>query len=206
VRSVRWATEIRLVLIVVLIALGTIVVGGSAGQGVCAAAIGGGGVLLIRRRHRRITTQQYRQAIATCLPDVVDLLAATVDGGAATDVALARVAEFVDEPMRSLLGDAVAHACDVGIGTRLCAMDSALRPLGSLLRQSEELGVPIASSLRLLAADARARARSAARERAAAAAPKMLLVVGGLLAPASLMIVIGGQVLVLRDVAGGVLS
>jgi len=194
------------VLIVVLIALGTIVVGGSAGQGVCAAAIGGGGVLLIRRRHRRITTQQYRQAIATCLPDVVDLLAATVDGGAATDVALARVAEFVDEPMRSLLGDAVAHACDVGIGTRLCAMDSALRPLGSLLRQSEELGVPIASSLRLLAADARARARSAARERAAAAAPKMLLVVGGLLAPASLMIVIGGQVLVLRDVAGGVLS
>ena len=108
--------------------------------------------------------------------------------------------------MRSLVFDAVAHASEGGIGARLCAMDPALRPLGSLLRQSEELGVPIAGSLRLLAADARARARSAARERAAAAAPKMLLVVGGLLAPASLMIVIGGQLLVLRDVAGGVLS
>ena len=81
-----------------------------------------------------------------------------------------------------------------------------LRPLGSLLRQSEELGVPIAPSLRLLAADARARARIAARERAAAAAPKMLLVVGALLAPASLLIVVGGQVLILRNVAGSVLA
>jgi hypothetical protein len=33
----------------------------------------------------------------------------------------------------------------------------------------------------------------------------MLLVVGALLAPASLLIVIGGQLLVLRDIAGGML-
>ena len=189
-----------------VLALGMIAVGGSLGQAVCVAAVGGGAVLLSRRRRRFAAARAHRQAVAVGLPGVVDLLAATVDGGTATDVALARVAEFVEEPMRSLVFDAVAHASEGGIGARLCAMDPALRPLGSLLRQSEELGVPIAGSLRLLAADARARARSAARERAAAAAPKMLLVVGGLLAPASLMIVIGGQLLVLRDVAGGVLS
>jgi tight adherence protein C len=144
--------------------------------------------------------------LAARLPDVIELLAATVDGGVATDTALARVAEFMDEPMRSVLLDAVEQSGEHGTGARLCAVDPALRPLGSLLVQSEELGVPIAGSLRLLATDARARARSAARERGAAAAPKMLLVVGGLLAPASLLIVIGGQLLVLRDVAGGVLT
>ena len=138
----------------------------------------------------------------------MDLLAATVDGGAAPDVALARVAEFVDEPLRSVLREAAAADAGAGpgLGARLCALDPALRPLGSLLQQSEELGVPIAGALRLLAHDARARARAAAREQAAAAAPKLLLVVGGLLAPASLLIVIGGQVLVLRELAGTVLS
>jgi tight adherence protein C len=165
-----------------------------------------GGALLGQRRRRRAAARAHQQALLACLPDVVDLLAATVDGGAATDLALARVAAFVDEPARTVLLDALAHGAESGIGARLCALDPALRPLGSLLQQSEELGVPISGALRLLAADARARARSAARERAAAAAPKMLLVVGALLAPASLLIVIGGQLLVLKDVAGSVLA
>jgi tight adherence protein C len=160
-------------------------------------------------RRRRVAAGRTRQrALTAVLPDAVDLLAATVDGGAAPDVALARVAEFVDEPLRSVLRAAAAADAGAGpgLGTRLCALDPALRPLGSLLQQSEELGVPIAGALRLLAHDARARARAAAREQAAAAAPKLLLVVGGLLAPASLLIVIGGQVLVLRELAGTVLS
>ncbi len=172
---------------------------------VFAVAAGSCAVWLARRR-RRAVQRDRRHALAAGLPDVIDLLASTVDGGAATDVAMGRVAEFVAEPLRSVLLDAVAHGAHTGLGARLCAVDPVLRPLGSLLRQSEELGVPIAPSLRLLAADARARARIAARERAAAAAPKMLLVVGALLAPASLLIVVGGQVLILRDVAGSVLA
>jgi len=172
-----------------------------------AAGVMGSGLLWWLRRRRSVAEQRALQrALAADVPDVIDLLAATVDGGVATDVALARVADFVDEPLRALLLDAVEHGGELGVGARLCGLHPELRPLGSLLRQSEELGVPIAGALRLLAADARARARSAARERAAAAAPMMLLVVGALLAPASLLIVIGGQLLVLRDVAGGVLG
>ncbi len=175
------------------------------------AVVLAGAVSVWLGRRRRVAAGRTRQrALTAVLPDAVDLLAATVDGGAAPDVALARVAEFVDEPLRSVLQAAAAAAADAGagpgLGARLCALDPALRPLGSLLQQSEELGVPIAGALRLLAHDARARARAAAREQAAAAAPKLLLVVGGLLAPASLLIVIGGQVLVLRDLAGTVLS
>lgn len=181
------------------------VAGGGIAHVVLAGAGGVAGAFLLRRRRAATQRQRQQQALAAALPDLIDLLASTVDGGVATDVALGRVARFVDDPLRSLLVGAVGHGGDVGIGVRLSALDPLLRPLGSLLRQSEELGVPIASALRLLAADARDRARSAARERAAAAAPKMLLVVGALLAPASLLVVIGGQLLVLRDVAGGVL-
>lgn len=180
--------------------------GGGIMQVAGAAALGIGGWVVLRRRRRRAARRKRSDALAAGLPDVIDLLAATVDGGVATETALVRVADFIDEPLRSVLLDAAEHAREGGIGTRLSAVDPALRPLGSLLLQSEELGVPIADSLRLLAADARARARAATRERAAAAAPKMLLVVGALLAPASLLIVIGGQLLVLRDVAGGVLA
>jgi tight adherence protein C len=173
-----------------------------------ALVLAGAASVWLGRRRRAAAERARRRALTAVLPDAVDLLAATVDGGAAPDVALARVAEFVDEPLRSVLRAAAAAEAGAGpgLGARLCALDPALRPLGSLLQQSEELGVPIAGALRLLAHDARARARAAAREQAAAAAPKLLLVVGGLLAPASLLIVIGGQVLVLRELAGTVLT
>jgi len=182
-----------------------VVAGGDLLHGLVGAATAlAGGVWLMRRRRVR-RQQEHGRALAARLPDAVDLLASTVDGGAAPEIALARVADFVEEPLRTALLDAIAHGSEGGVGARLCVLDPALRPLGSLLLQSEELGVPIAAALRLLAADARARARAAAGERAAAAAPKMLLVVGGLLAPASLLVVIGGQVLVLQDLAGTVL-
>lgn len=172
----------------------------SAGAGLCGAVI----VVVRARRARLRELRAWRQALAGQLPDVMSLLASSVDGGCAAEVALRRVAEFAPEPLRSVLLEAIAAGIDGGVGARLCAIDPVVRPLGALLRQSEELGVPIAAALRLGAADARARAQALARERAAVAAPKMLLVVGTLLAPAALLIVIGGQVLVLRDVAGAV--
>ena len=200
----QWA--LRSVAVVVVFVLAVALMGGGTVHALVAGVTGAGFLVWLHRRRGLVERRTLQQALAAGTPDVIDLLAATVDGGVATDVALARVADFVDEPLRTLLLDAVEHGREVGVGARLCALNSELRPLGSLLRQSEELGVPIAGALRLLAADARARARSAARERAAAAAPKMLLVVGVLLAPASLLIVIGGQLLVLRDIAGGVLA
>ena len=192
--------------VVVVLVLMVVLLGGGIVHALAAGVTGSGLLWWLRRRRGVAEQRMLQRSLAAGIPDVIDLLAATVDGGVATDVALARVADFVDEPLRGHLLEAVEHGGELGVGARLCALHPELRPLGSLLRQSEELGVPIAGALRLLAADARARARSTARERAAAAAPKMLLVVGALLAPASLLIVIGGQLLVLRDVAGGVLA
>ena len=174
------------------------------------AAIGGlsgcGVAVVSTRRRQRALQRQRAEKITAALPDVLELLAATVDGGAAPDLAVKRVAAFATEPLRSVLVEAIQSAAGIGLGASMRASDPALRQLGSLFQQSEELGVPIASSLRLLAADARLQARAAARERAAAAAPKMLLVIGGLLAPAALLIVIGGQALVLRSLIGPVMG
>ncbi len=169
------------------------------------ATVGGALSLLLGRRHQAARQQRQHQAIMAALPDALELLAAAVAGGAASELALRRVAAYAAPPLNTLLAMAVADESGRGLGIRLRETHPALRPLGSLLQQSDELGVPIAGAVRLLAADARLRARAAARERAAAAAPKMLLVVGGLLAPAALLIVIGGQFLVLRTLIGPVL-
>lgn len=160
---------------------------------------------LVRSRAARRRAEGRSRALRAALPDALDLLAAALDGGAAPAVALPLVCAYMPEPFSGLVAEAASDAGE-GMGAAVAAADPALRPLGALLRQSEELGVPIADALRLLAADTRALLRVELRERAAAAAPRMMLVVGSLLAPAALLIVIGGQVLYLRDTAGGVLG
>lgn len=163
------------------------------------------GELLLRRR-RRVAAQRHAARMTAGLPDALELLAAAVDGGAAPDLVLGHVARYAPDPVGTTLARALREAGDGDLGRALCDVDPALRPLGSLLRQSVEFGIPVAGSLRQLADDARAQARAAARERAAAAGPRMLLVVGGLLAPAALLVVIGGQALVVRSMIGPVLA
>jgi Flp pilus assembly protein TadB len=83
------------------------------------------------------------------------------------------------------------------------AREPALRGLGALVASSEELGVPLASALRGLAAHERERRRREIRLRAAAAGPRMTLVVAGMLAPAALLLVVGAELLaVVRTVRG----
>ncbi len=205
-RQRQQARAVRLGLSAVVgAALGMALAGAPAGAALGALAAVTASIASERRR-RAAAARLRRRLLVAALPDAIELLASTVDGGAPAETAIARVADFVGEPLAGLLRAAGAEARDAGIGPYLRAADPALRPLGSLLQQSDELGVPIATSLRLLAADARLRARVDARERAAAAAPKMLLVVGGLLAPAALLIVIGGQALALRSLIGPVLG
>ncbi len=170
------------------------------------AAAGALAALARSRRRARVAAAARTRRLTAALPDALELLASAVDGGAATEAALARVADFADAELGRVLRGALAADDPAGAGAALRRADPALRPLGSLMQQTDELGVPIAGALRLLAADHRLRARAAARERAAAAAPKMLLVVGGLLAPAALLVVIGGQVLAMRELVGPVLA
>lgn len=192
-RATRWSVGLAM-----LIGLAGVAVSGRMVAIVPGVAIGAAlGIAWSRRVARRRAERQSR-AIRTELPDVLDLLAAAVDGGSAPTAALAHVCERLPGTLSAAVAMAIAGETDV-TGERIAAVDPALRPLGALLQQSDDLGVPVAAALRLLAADARQRLRAELRERAAAAAPRMLLVIGALLAPAALLVVIGGQVLALHQ-------
>ena len=87
------------------------------------------------RRHRQILID---------LPDALELLASTVDGGAPPTDALARVSDYLPMPLSGLLRSAAEAAAGEPLGASLRNADPVLRPLGALLQQCDELGVPIA--------------------------------------------------------------
>ena len=149
-----------------------------------------------------MTQGRAHAALATALPDALDLLAACVEGGATLDRALAAVAPHVDG----------------GLGPRfaLCAAQlrstsprrDVLRALGGepvkeleraghALASADELGSPLASTLTEQASLQRELARLGVRERAAAAGPKIALVVAVTLVPSALVLVLGSQALAL---------
>ena len=155
-----------------------------------------------RARGARRADEARARDLRRELPDAVELLAAAIDGGAPVDRALRAVAAHVAEPLAGELRRAAApHAAErPGV---VLARRPALRSLGALVASSEELGVPLASALRGLAAHERERRRRDVRLRAAAAGPRMTLVVAGLLAPAALLLVVGAELLaVVRTVRG----
>jgi tight adherence protein C len=124
--------------------------------------------LQARRRHRRCLV-----AIATDLPDVVDLLVLAVGAGLTVRLAVAAVARRSPGPLGAELGRALEEA---DLGRRLAdALDDlperageATRPLVGALIASERYGAPLGASLERLAhevrADRRRRAEEAARK------------------------------------------
>ena len=124
--------------------------------------------LKARRQHRR-----HLMAIATDLPDVVDLLVLAVGGGLTVRLAVAAVARRSPGPLGAELGRVLEEA---DLGRRLAdALDDlperageATRPLVGALIASERYGAPLGASLERLAhevrADRRRRAEEAARK------------------------------------------
>jgi pilus assembly protein TadC len=173
--------------------------GGSAAVVEVAAA---GALLLTIRRRVLVAQGRSNAALASALPDALDLLAACVEGGATLDRALA----------------AVAPHAEGGLGARFerCAAQlrstrprrEVLRALGGepvreleraghALASADELGSPLASTLSEQASLQRELARLGVRERAAAAGPKIALVVAVALVPSALVLVLGSQALAL---------
>jgi Flp pilus assembly protein TadB len=136
------------------------------------------------------------------LPDVVDLLAAAVAGGAPVDRALQLVSRYAAPPLGDMLQRAVRSSDRPSAVLRLA--DPQLAPLAALLAAAEELGTPLAAPLRQLAADLRERHAREVRLRAAAVGPRMMLVVAALLAPAALLLVVGTELLSVVDAMRGI--
>jgi len=159
-----------------------------------------------RRRREAATAAGATMAVRDGLADACDLLACAIDGGAPLPVALAAVARHTDGAVAAVLKAAIAAAArpdGPSLGQALRRASGGVRPLAALLAQAEELGTPLADALRLLARDERERRRLDIRERAARLAPRLMLVVGGVLAPAALLLVVGAEVLAVVDALGG---
>jgi pilus assembly protein TadC len=135
---------------------------------------------------RRARAARRDRAVRRQLPQALELLGSVLDGGAPTYVALSAIADRCDEPLASALRDVAGGAAPA---------PPAMRALAALLRASDELGTPLAGEVRTLAEDTREAIVRDTRLRAAAAGPKLMLVVGGLLAPAALLLIVGSEVL-----------
>jgi len=149
----------------------------------------------LRRRARARAS-----AMATELPDVLDLLRVAVEAGLPVGRAIGEVGRRHGGVLAAELRTAAGA---VELGTPRAAALAALRrraPLpavGSLVaavERAERYGSPLSGALTAIAAQARAEAARELAERAARAAPKIQLAVALLLVPAVLLLVAAGAV------------
>ncbi len=123
------------------------------------------GVLVWRRvgRMEPAAQRRRRRALERGLPHVVDLMSALLASGAAPSVALARVADVVEEPVGGELSSYVARLRlgrdPVSVWASM-AEHPQLGALGRTLCRATQSGASVADALARLADDLRARRRA----------------------------------------------
>lgn len=135
------------------------------------------------------------------LPDFLDVLSITVEAGLGFQSALSRVCEAFRGPLAEEI-ETTLQQMSFGMprrealeGLRRRNDSEILDQFVTALLQAEELGAPLAGTLRGLADDLREHWYQQARRRAARAAPRISLIVSFTLMPASMMVIITAIVL-----------
>lgn len=194
---------VRLVAAAAAFALGLLLgwVAGGAVVGVVVGlllAVGGylaPGIWLDRRASAR------RAAIVGSLPAVLDLLVVSVDAGLSFDSALGRVLEKLRNPLSEeltlvqreiALGRSRAEALE-GLARRV-QVEDITRFVNAML-QSDQLGVPVARTLRVQAGEARFLARQRVQQLAAQAPVKMVIPMIVFILPTVWLILLGPALL-----------
>ncbi|KQS99603.1 type II secretion system F family protein [Cellulomonas sp. Leaf395] len=142
--------------------------------------------------------RRRREQIDKDLPDFLDVLAVTVMAGVNFRAALARVAERFAGP----LGEEITltlHQIANGASVRQAFQDlrrrsssEAVAQFVSALLQSQELGAPLAESLKQIAEDMRRESGQRQRRAAARTAPRVTLVTSLVLVPGALIFIVVG--------------
>jgi len=159
--------RIRPVLVALGFAAGWAFVGGPAGvlAGLVVAAIG----WQILERSESPAARRRREILLAEQPTAVQLLAECLRAGAAVGAALRAVAEAMPGPCGEVfaaLDRRLALGTDPAQVWAELAADPEMAALGRTLARAHETGASIADAIDALAADLRARARSAVEERA----------------------------------------
>lgn len=157
-------------------------------------ALGIGAAFVLPRLLGRLesrSTRARRVGVARQLPDVADLLAATLASGAPPGQACGAVAAAVDEPLSSMLSHVSAS---LRLGASSAEAWSAADPQGSLrvlsaaFIRSESSGAPIAEVLADTASDLRRRHRRAVEVAARSAGVRAVGPLAACFLPAFLLV------------------
>jgi tight adherence protein C len=153
--------------------------------------------------------EERQKAVRMALPDMLDLLSVCVQAGMGFDLALQTIALHMEGPLR----DEIARFLnEIRMGRPRA---DALRELASrnpvdelktfvhALIQAEDLGTPVADTLRHQAADMRVRREQHARELAARASPSISGVTGCLIAPSAFLLLLVALLLGMFGKGGG---
>ena len=145
----------------------------------------------------RIKTDNRQQVIRRALADTVDQLTIAVQAGLGLDAAIARVAVTGEGP---LAGEFARVSQDVRAGMRrgsaLLAMSDRvqlpeLRQLVVALAQAEKLGVPVAQTMKVQAAELRLKRRQHAEEQAMKLPVKILFPMMFCIMPCLFIVILG---------------
>jgi len=142
--------------------------------------------------------RKRRERIDRDLPDFLDVLAVTVMAGVSFRAALARVAERFRGPLAdeiTLTLQQIANGAAVRQAFTELRRRSSSEPVSqfvSALLQSQELGAPLADSLKQIAEDMRRDSAQRQRRAAARTAPRVTLVTSLVLVPGALVFIIVG--------------
>jgi tight adherence protein C len=137
-----------------------------------------------------------REQMRMDLPDVLDILAVSVEAGMSFDGALAKLSDHTQGPLveqfQLVLSElAIGENRSFALRKMADRLDiPELTSVVSALIQSEQLGSPLGKILRAQASEARDRRRIAAEERATKAPVKMVLPIGLFIFPSVFIVII----------------
>jgi tight adherence protein C len=146
-----------------------------------------------------------RSSIERALPDVMDLLTASLEAGLALESALTRIASRAQGPLAEELRRTLSEI-SLGRRRRDALIDfaervdiSSLNTLVSAINQAERTGMQLGQVLRAQSEDLRRKRRQKAEEAAMKAPVKMLLPLVGFIMPTLFIIILGPAGIQLGD-------
>ncbi len=189
------------------VALG-LLVGASTGSPLKALLVGAaGGALGFLGPDVVVTsrTRKRRDQMRCELPNALDVLAVSVEGGLGFNAALARLGEHVEGP---LVEEFLLVLAELRVGE---SRSNALRKMAARVEipeltavvnsliQAEQLGSPLGKMLKIQAEEARNRRQVASEERAMKAPVKMLVPTAIFIFPAMFVVILGPAILKLNE-------
>ncbi len=193
--------------IMILCAVGGLIFGLPMGlfQAVEFALIAALAVYVLSRFNLSSRVTKRREALEANMPDVLDIMSASVTAGLGFDQALSHVVDHYSGPLvdefRIILKEmSVGRSRESALQAMAERVDTdAISTFVNAIAQADKLGIPIANVLQAQSVSIRQYRRQAVEEKAAKLPVKILLPLVGFIFPALLVVLLGPAALSIMD-------